>query len=60
MPVLMLSAYDEKDKPCAMLAVWGGISSEKEITVTVASRRSNTRPDSDKQKEHFSQVLFFW
>ena len=27
MPVLMLSAYVlENEKPCAMLAVWGGIS----------------------------------
>ncbi len=27
MPVLMLSAYEARDeKPCAMLAVWGGIS----------------------------------
>ena len=25
MPVLMLSAYEEEsEKPCAMLAVWGG------------------------------------
>ena len=39
MPVLMLSAYDENEKPCAMLAVWGGISNEKEVTITVASER---------------------
>ena len=38
-PVLMLSAYDEQDKPCAMMAVWGGISNEKEVTITVASER---------------------
>ena len=38
MPVLMLSAYEvENEKPCAMLAVWGGISNEKELTITVAS-----------------------
>ena len=39
MPVLMLSAYGEDGRPCAMLAVWGGISNEKEITVTVAAQR---------------------
>ena len=39
MPVLMLSAYDENEKPCAMLAVWGGISNEKEVTITIASER---------------------
>ena len=40
MPVLMLSAYEvENEKPCAMLAVWGGISNEKELTITVASER---------------------
>ena len=40
MPVLMLSAYEvENEKPCAMLAVWGGISNEKEVTITVASER---------------------
>lgn len=39
MPVLMLSSYDENEKPCAMLAVWGGISNEKEITITVAAQR---------------------
>ena len=37
MPVFIISSYDEAGKPCAMLAVWGGISGEKEITVTVAS-----------------------
>jgi flavin reductase (DIM6/NTAB) family NADH-FMN oxidoreductase RutF len=39
MPVLMISSYDEKEKPCAMLAVWGGISNETEISITVASQR---------------------
>lgn len=39
MPVLMISSYDEKDRPCAMLAVWGGITNEKEITIAVASQR---------------------
>jgi flavin reductase (DIM6/NTAB) family NADH-FMN oxidoreductase RutF len=40
MPVLMLSAYEEENEnPCAMLAVWGGISNEKELTITVASER---------------------
>ena len=38
MPVLILSSYDEKGKPCAMLAVWGGISNEQEISITVASQ----------------------
>ena len=39
MPVLMISSYDENEKPCAMLAVWGGISNETEISITVASQR---------------------
>lgn len=39
MPVMMLSAYDEAGKPNVMLAVWGGISNMKEITITVASQR---------------------
>ena len=39
MPVLMVSSYDEDEKPCSMVAVWGGISNEKEITITVASQR---------------------
>lgn len=39
MPVLILSSYDENEKPCAMLAVWGGISNENEISITVASQR---------------------
>src|SRR5574344_1086939 len=39
MPVMMLSSYDEKEKPTAMLAVWGGISNETEITITVAAER---------------------
>lgn len=38
-PVLMISSYDDNEKPCAMLAVWGGISNEKEISITVASQR---------------------
>ena len=40
MPVLMLSSYDGEGRPCAMLAVWGGISNEKEISITVASQRN--------------------
>ena len=43
MPVLMLSSYDEDGKPCAMLAVWGGVSNEKEITITVASQRNTLK-----------------
>lgn len=43
MPVLILSSYNEDGKPCAMLAVWGGISHEKEITVTVASQRNTLK-----------------
>jgi flavin reductase (DIM6/NTAB) family NADH-FMN oxidoreductase RutF len=39
MPVMMLSSYDENEKPTAMLAVWGGISNETEIRITVASER---------------------
>ena len=43
MPVLILSAYDDNEKPCAMLAVWGGISNEKEISITVASQRNTLK-----------------
>jgi flavin reductase (DIM6/NTAB) family NADH-FMN oxidoreductase RutF len=39
MPVLILSSWGERGEPCAMLAVWGGISHEKEISVTVAAQR---------------------
>lgn len=48
MPVLMISSYDEKDRPCAMLAVWGGISNEKEITITVASQRHTLKGIIDR------------
>jgi flavin reductase (DIM6/NTAB) family NADH-FMN oxidoreductase RutF len=43
MPVLILSSYDEEENPCAMLAVWGGISNEKEISITVASKRNTLK-----------------
>ena len=34
MPVLMLSAYEvENEKPCAMLAVWGGIRDEQDLSL---------------------------
>lgn len=39
MPVLMISSYDGNGIPCAMVAVWGGISNERELSVTVAPRR---------------------
>ena len=39
MPVLILSSYEDNHNPWAMLAVWGGISHEKEISITVASQR---------------------
>ena len=39
MPVLIISSYDENERPCAMLAVWGGISNEKELSITVAAQR---------------------
>lgn len=39
MPVLIVSSYDDNDNPCAMLAVWGGISNQKEISITIASQR---------------------
>lgn len=39
LPVMMLSSYDENEKPTAMLAVWGGISNETEIRITMASER---------------------
>ena len=35
----VLSSYDVNMNPCAMLAVWGGISNETEISITVASQR---------------------
>ena len=43
MPVLIVSSYDEEEKPCAMLAVWGGISNEKEISITIASQRNTLK-----------------
>lgn len=43
MPVLIISSYDEEEKPCAMLAVWGGISNEKEISITMASQRNTLK-----------------
>lgn len=43
MPVLMISSYDEAEKPTAMLAVWGGITNETEITITVASQRNTLK-----------------
>ncbi|WP_407421885.1 flavin reductase family protein [Methanobrevibacter sp.] len=43
MPVLIISSYDEGEKPCAMLAVWGGISNEKEISITIASQRNTLK-----------------
>lgn len=43
MPVLMVSSYDQDEKPAAMLAVWGGITNETEITITVASQRNTLK-----------------
>lgn len=43
MPVLMIPSYDEAEKPTAMLAVWGGITNETEITITVASQRNTLK-----------------
>ena len=43
MPVLMLSAYGKNEKPCAMLAVWGGISNTNEITITVSPERNTLK-----------------
>lgn len=43
MPAMMLAAYDESEKPQAMMAVWGGITNEAEITVTVASVRNTLK-----------------
>ncbi|MBR0404643.1 MAG: flavin reductase family protein [Eggerthellaceae bacterium] len=39
MPVMMVSSYGEDGEPCSMVAVWGGITNEKEITITVAAQR---------------------
>lgn len=49
MPVFMSSSYDENEKPCAMLAVWGGISNEKENTITVAEQRHTLKGILAKQ-----------
>lgn len=35
MPVLIIGTYDEKGKPNAMNAAWGGISEETEISICV-------------------------
>lgn len=43
MPVLMISSYDENNITTAMLAVWGGITNEKEITITVAKERNTLK-----------------
>ena len=43
MPVLIISSYDGVEKPTAMLAVWGGITNETEITITVASQRNTLK-----------------
>lgn len=48
MPVLMVSSYNEKEKPCAMLAVWGGISNETEISITIASQRNTLKGILDR------------
>lgn len=39
MPVLIVSSYDENENPYAMLAVWGGISNQKEISIAIAPQR---------------------
>ena len=36
MPVLIIGTYDEKGKPNAMNAAWGGISEETEISICVS------------------------
>lgn len=36
MPVLIIGSYDEKGKPNAMNAAWGGISEEAEISICVS------------------------
>lgn len=48
MPVLIVSSYDKDEKPCAMLAVWGGISHETEISITVAAQRHTLRGILDR------------
>ena len=39
LPVFVVASYDEQEKPSALVAVWGGISNEAEITLTIASQR---------------------
>ena len=48
MPVLIVSSYDKNEKPCAMVAVWGGISNETEISITVASQRHTLKGILDR------------
>lgn len=48
MPVLIVSSYDDNDNPCAMLAVWGGISNQKEISITIASQRHTLKGILDR------------
>ena len=48
MPVFIISSYDEAEKPTAMLTVWGGITNEAEITITVASERNTLKGIFDR------------
>lgn len=43
MPVLIIGSYDEKGKPDAMNAAWGGISEETEISICVSANHKTTK-----------------
>ena len=62
MPVLMLSAYGKNEKPCAMLAVWGGISNTNEITpkliIDVISRYFNVSVDDIMSGKRNKEIAF--
>ena len=38
-PVFVIGSYGENDVPNAMIAVWGGISNETEITICLSDKR---------------------
>ena len=42
MPVLIVAAYDEKGRPNAMNAAWGGISEEHQLSVCISPEHKTT------------------
>lgn len=43
MPVLIVAAYDENDKPNAMNAAWGGIFSDNMVGICLADNHKTTK-----------------